>query len=195
MKAVKKGLDRFFKWFNGLYLVIATAALVFLVVTCALQVASRYITFVRIIGMEELARLGFVWMVSLALGLCVAYKSHLQIDVLANKVPKKIKPWYDTVIDIIVLFYLVILFYYSIVKCMRVHRQVTIVFEIRLVWLYLAMVVGAFGGILNTLNNMFQRFYFLKYPEEAEAAAQTKAPDEIEEALAIAAEEQEGNKA
>lgn len=182
MKAVKKGLDKFFKAFNGLYLIIATAALVFLVVTCALQVASRYITFIRIIGMEELARLGFVWMVSLALGLCVAYKSHLQIDVLANKVPKKAKPWYDTVIDLIVLFYLVILFYYSTVKMMRVSRQVTIVFEIKLMWLYLALVVGSFGGIMNTLHQMFLRFYYMKHPEEEPAKAAPAPADEEKEA-------------
>ncbi len=164
-------------------LVVATAALVFLVVTCALQVASRYITFIRIIGMEELARLGFVWMVSLALGLCVAYKSHLQIDVLANKVPKKAKPWYDTVIDLIVLFYLVLLFYYSVVKMIRVQNQVTIVFEIRLFWLYLAMVCGSFSAILNTLYQMFLRFYNMKHPEEAPAPEAKEVPDEVAEAL------------
>ncbi len=113
----------------------------------------------------------------------MAYKSHLQIDVLANKVPKKAKPWYDTVIDLIVLFYLVLLFYYSVVKMIRVQNQVTIVFEIRLFWLYLAMVCGSFSAILNTLYQMFLRFYNMKHPEEAPAPEAKEVPDEVAEAL------------
>ncbi|BDF72362.1 hypothetical protein CE91St41_33440 [Oscillospiraceae bacterium] len=155
METVKRGLDKFFKWLNLVFQVAASAALVFMVVTCALQVASRYISFVKILGMEELARMGFVWMVSLALSLCVAYKSHLRIDILSNRVPERAKPFYDILLDLLILVYLVLLFRYSVVKCAKVGHQVTIVFLIEMKWLYSALIVGSGGAILNTLHEIF----------------------------------------
>ena len=155
VEKTKNGLDHFFKYFNLVYQIGATLALILLVVTCALQVASRYITFVRILGMEELARLGFVWMVSLSLSLCAAYKSHLSIDIFSSKVSEKMRPYFDIFIDLIVLFYLVILFYYSIIKCGKVADQVTIVFLIKLKYLYSALIIGSGGAILNMLYQIF----------------------------------------
>lgn len=170
MERTKQVLDKGFSYFNLIYQIAATAALCMTVVTCLLQVASRYITFVKILGMEELARFGFVWMVSLSLSLCVAYGSHLKIDMFSSKVPQRVQPIYSIFLDLIILVYLVVLFRYSVLKCAKVGHQVTIVFLIEMKYLYSALIIGSAGGVLNTLHLIFNNICTLMgIPKEKEA--------------------------
>lgn len=105
--------------------------------------------------------MGFVWMVSLSLSLCVAYGSHLKIDMFSSKIPDRLKPVYNIFLDLIILAYLAVLLRYSVMKCAKVGNQVTIVFLIQMKYLYSALIIGSAGGILNTLHLIFNNICIL----------------------------------
>lgn len=154
----KKFLDKL----NTLYLIIAMAGLVALVMCTALQVASRYVTFFKVLGMEELARLGFVWMVSIALSICVSNGSHLNIDLISSRFSGKGKLIYDILLDCLILIYLVVLFDFSVQKCIQTATQTTIIFMIQMKYLYSALILGSFGAMLNTIYRILNNISGLK---------------------------------
>lgn len=153
----KKVLDKF----NMFIMLLTVVSLIMLVACTALQVASRYITFFKILGMEELARFGFVWLVSLALSHCAGLANHLTIDLLSDHLHGRKKIIYNIVIDLFALVYLGVLCYFSYTKCLNVSKQSTIIFMIPMPYLYAPLVLGSFGAIMNTIYQLIDQLHLL----------------------------------
>jgi TRAP-type C4-dicarboxylate transport system permease small subunit len=77
-----KRLERFLEAFLVLILVVTVGMVL-------VQVFSRYVLQLPIQGLEELARLTFVWGCFIGAGLCYMRGEHLCIDYFLNKLPKR----------------------------------------------------------------------------------------------------------
>lgn len=155
-----KKLNTAVGWFNRIFLVVAVFCLVLTVVFSAIQAASRYIPNFKLLGMEELARMTFIWCSFLGMSLAVAEGSHACVDAISSKVPEKIKPYYNTVLMLLVLLFSVFLFKTSLDKIEGLVRrgQTTPLFSIPMQLLYLPLTLGAGGCIINCINNAIQGF-------------------------------------
>ena len=74
-----------------------------IVVLILVQIFSRYVTRLPFQGIEELARLIFVWACCLGVALCVVKGKTIKAEVLRNKLPTKINNWMSLLIDAIII--------------------------------------------------------------------------------------------
>ena len=149
MKNINKAVD----CLNKVVLIIAGILLVGTVIACALQVLSRHVPSFKVLGMEELARMQFVWLIALGMSLAVSNGSHMKIDIIISKIPKKFNKHYDIFLQIVVLVFCVILLVQGTTKVIAVEGQVTPVWGIPYPALYTSLAVGATLCIINVLNN------------------------------------------
>lgn len=141
---------------NAAYTLAALLALVLLVVFSGLQILSRYVSGFKILGMEELARMMFVWVAALGASLGVSQHAHAKVDLVVNLVRGRLRTAWETVLELLFLAFYVIVLYYSVDKCQRVMatNQVTPLFKVPMQYLYSALIVSAIGVVLNSIRNI-----------------------------------------
>ena len=82
------------------FLFIFLAAIVMLVLV---QIVSRYVTRLPFRGIEELARLLFVWACFLGAALCTLKDRHIKAEIFKNKLPIKINNCISVIIYIMLI--------------------------------------------------------------------------------------------
>lgn len=139
---------------NKVVLVIAGILLVGTVIACALQVLTRHIPSFKVLGMEELARMQFVWLIALGMALAISNGSHMRVDIIVSKIPQKLKKYYDVFLQLVVLIFCIVLLIEGMIKINAVMGQVTPIWQAPYPILYASLVVGAILCIINVLNNV-----------------------------------------
>lgn len=81
--------DRLLNFFTKLIEGTLFILLAMIVLMVLMQVISRYIVHEYFQGIEELARLAFVWACFLGIGLGVIKNEHVAVDILTAKIPKR----------------------------------------------------------------------------------------------------------
>lgn len=152
LKRLEKGVSIM----NKVCMAGAVVLMLVVVAACALQVASRYIPGFKILGMEELARLAFIWMSYL--GLCVATgeNANPSMTAIEGLVPKAAKPYYNIVLQILCLIFAVYLAKYSFDKALLMKKQMTTMLRVNMTFMYCSVVLGAAGSCINCVNNILQ---------------------------------------
>ena len=149
-----KKLEKAIQVMNKLFMVVAVILMLAIVAACALQVASRYIPGFRILSVEELARLAFIWMSYLGLSLAVASNDHPSMTVLQSRIPKSLVPAYHVVIQLFILAFSIVLLKYGIDKAFLMKKQVSTLLRVNMTFMYFSVVVGAAGSCINCVNNI-----------------------------------------
>lgn len=139
---------------NKIVLVVAGIFLVGTVIACALQVLTRHIPSFKVLGMEELARMQFVWLIALGMALAISNGSHMRVDIIVSKIPQKLKKYYDVFLQLVVLIFCTILLIEGTIKINAVIGQVTPIWQVPYPILYASLVVGSSLCIINVLNNI-----------------------------------------
>lgn len=98
----------------NLDIIVASAALVVLVVLTFLGVIMRYLVGQPFTWMEELQLFCMVWIVFAAGGAAFRTGSHVAIEMVVEMFPEKIQKAMEYVVDVIVLLVVGFLFYCSI---------------------------------------------------------------------------------
>lgn len=98
----------------NLDIIVASAALVVLVVLTFLGVIMRYLVGQPFTWMEELQLFCMVWIVFAAGGTAFRTGSHVAIEMVVEMFPEKIQKAMEYVVDVIVLLVVGFLFYCSI---------------------------------------------------------------------------------
>jgi C4-dicarboxylate transporter DctQ subunit len=162
---VKNAYYKFIDGLNKVYLTVGLITLMLMVLFCTLQVASRYIPNFKFLGMEELARMMFVWTVALGFSVGVSMNAHARVDLLFNAMKGKLKLVWGTALEILFMVFFMFILITSIQKMQKIisTNQVTPLFNIPMKYLYLSLVVGSGGAVLNAIRNIIS---FL-FPEKA----------------------------
>lgn len=106
---------------------------------------------------EELARYLFVWMAMLGASIASRRGSHLSVDVLLEKLPKKYSRVLLTVITLLIIFLMSIAFIYGIQITSITFKQLSAAMQIPMGFVYSAIPVGSALIILFTIENYFNR--------------------------------------
>lgn len=154
---MKDSIDRVCSLVNRIYGGAALLLLAVLTGAMAVQVFTRYVMGASLSGTEELGRYCFIWMTMLGAGICVASDSHAAVTLLNDQLKGKIRGWHKITVDIMILACAVLLLTQGIKMASMTMRQLTPTLHIPMSVIYCSLPVGAFGIILNGINNIMKR--------------------------------------
>jgi TRAP-type C4-dicarboxylate transport system permease small subunit len=100
-----------FKKFLEFSLIILISIVVLLVLV---QVFSRYLIQLPFIGLEELARLVFVWACFLGTSLGVIRSRHISIEVLLRVLPSRVSQFFSFITAIMILIVSAVMVFYGL---------------------------------------------------------------------------------
>jgi TRAP-type C4-dicarboxylate transport system permease small subunit len=152
-----KILDKICEKVNFAYLMVGSAFLIMLVVSCVVQVYTRYIVNKSQPWTEEMARYCFIWINMLGASVCVRASSHSSVSALTDLFPSKMRKWYKIVVLLfVIIFALVMLVQSSKIVGLMVNKY-SVVMKLPLNFINLSVVFSAAGIILQAVNNLIQQ--------------------------------------
>ena len=101
------------KAIRTLFAVVAGLCLAVVFAVTLGQVIQRYVFQLPMPWATDVIRIFFVYSVFFGMGVGVFSKSHLNIDVLLQVLPQKLKPWFALLSNLVVLSFLGAVLYYS----------------------------------------------------------------------------------
>lgn len=122
-------LRSLFAAISGIFLIVVFG------VTFA-QVIQRYVFHMPMPWATDVIRIAFVYSVFFGMAVGVFNKAHLNIDVLVNSLPERLKPWFTLLADMVELAFLCIVFRYSISFMKANVDQLTPYLLMPMSWLY-----------------------------------------------------------
>lgn len=154
---MKDALDKVCSMVNRIYGGAALLLLAVLTGAMAVQVFTRYVLGSSLSGTEELGRYCFIWMTMLGASNCVSSDSHAAVTILNDHLKGRMKGGHKISVDILILACAVLLFIQGIKMAAMTTRQLTPTLHIPMSVIYCSLPAGAFGIILNGINNLIKR--------------------------------------
>ena len=154
---MKDALDKVCSMVNRIYGGAALLLLAVLTGAMAVQVFTRYVLGSSLSGTEELGRYWFIWMTMLGASICVSSDSHAAVTILNDHLKGRMKGGHKISVDILILACAVLLFIQGIKMAAMTTRQLTPTLHIPMSVIYCSLPAGAFGIILNGINNLIKR--------------------------------------
>lgn len=121
------------------------------------QVISRYVFNSSLSWSEEALRYFFVWAFFLAAAACTKEKLHVGLDLLIDAFNPKVKKMVLTVIDILLIGFLMFLAYYGSLFAADNMGQLSAALQIPLGAVNAAIPVGSALMILYSVRNIYNR--------------------------------------
>jgi TRAP-type C4-dicarboxylate transport system permease small subunit len=122
---------------------------VILIVSCVVQVFSRYVLNNSYRWTEELARYSFIWVHFFGTSICLRTKSHATITFLRDAFPPKIRNFVNLLISIILLVVSAVLLYGGIKLATLTNTQMSTGIKIPMSYVYVS---AAFGGAISLID-------------------------------------------
>jgi len=124
-----------------------------IVILVLLQVFSRILRFSIPFG-SELASFFFLWMIFMGAPLAIENRGHYYFDNVIQKLPRKAQLVLRYIVDIIVLFISILLFYHGMRYAVIGWGRYTTALRWRFTWVLLSIPVGSFFMVINTIINI-----------------------------------------
>ncbi len=148
---MKKALDVLEK----ITLMLAVVLFVVMVFSISLQIVLRFAFDTGISWAEELARYCFVWLVLLGSAVAMRRGRHMKIDFFINLMPIRLKIVIETVLNISLIIFLLVVVNYGSQLTVMVNKQLSTGLEMRMSIPYLAIPVGCSLILLFLMESMF----------------------------------------
>ncbi len=160
---MKKVLDVIEKTVTGLSVVL----FVVMVFSIFMQVFLRYALNTGNSWAEEIARYCFVWLVLLGSSVAMRKGRHMRIDYFINLIPLKIRIVVETVLNLGLIIFLLVIVRYGSELAGMTHRQLSTGLEMPMSIPYSAISVGGFLILLFLIESMLigYKFNFQKLKE------------------------------
>lgn len=129
--------------------------LLLMVLNISVGVFFRYVLGSSLRWTYELARYSMVWFSFLGMSLALKQEKHVGITIIINQFPTKIKKAIYILVNILVAFFLAVLFYYSLQHLETVSYQTSPALGINMRWPYLAVSVGTFLMLIESLRLIY----------------------------------------
>ena len=158
------------KWakFANFDIVIASAALLVLIVIAFVGVIARYILNRPISWQQEIQILCYIWMAYFGVCAVVRNGGHVAIDILVDALPRKLAAIIEKVDYLIYMAVLLFTAYYGyrLVVQLFVTNRVSGVLDIPYWLFYLPMPIGMVLTIINSTIMLLTKGYYNKPPEQ-----------------------------
>ena len=119
------------------------------------EVALRNFAGMSLIITDEFSRNVMIWTAMLAAALVVHEDGHVRINLLEDMVPPPVAKLLSVLAGLIVLFFLGVLIYSSLILMPSLSTQYTVTLGISVVWFYAALPISGVLMFGLTLRNIF----------------------------------------
>ena len=146
-----------FRFFiNNIEEIIASFAIIIVVISAFYGVVSRYILNNPIAWSNEVATISFTWTVFL--GAAAAWKNnkHIHLDLIYNFFPNKIKIISDLVKNIILAVFFLFVLYLSIHFTITAYNKPTAILRIPFSYVDVPVVIFFLSVILRSIQKIFK---------------------------------------
>jgi len=126
-------------WISYALLIIFSSAMV---ISTFLQVIFRYLFNSPLFWSEELSRYCFVWVVFVGAAIAMKRGAHIGVDYFEMKLPSRFKNYLKIAVNILIIFFLVITIYQSMLVVIVNMSQCSPAMKIPMGLIYLAIPVG-----------------------------------------------------
>ena len=134
---------RWVKWFfNNIPEVIACSAFAVVLLVAFFNVLLRYIFATSFMWVEEIAAIGFVWIIFIGAAVCYKRKMHIGIDSLVKALPQKVSLTVQIAVNFFMFFLNIWLIYLSLVFSISAWAIPTLTLQISYTYVNMAAVVG-----------------------------------------------------
>ena len=137
-----------------------------MVVIMIYQIILRYIFSASNAWAEELVGYLFVLDVMLAAAIAIRRNSHLQIDILINLFPEKVKKVFTIIATVVGIVFLCFLFRYSLTLVSTATRNTSAGLHITMAIPYSALPLGAVLMILTSIETILKNIAELREGKE-----------------------------
>lgn len=138
---------------NTIYTTMAVAAIISIVFACTVQVVVRYVFNSAFSWTEELARYSFVWATMCGSTIATKKVSHATMDFIVQKFRGSLRKTQQTVINLVIMGICVLFIVQSIPLLKVTSTQLSVGMRIPLMYIYLAVPVGAVGHFIHALSH------------------------------------------
>lgn len=139
----------------------AAAAGLFLaviVVSCVMQIYTRYVMAHALTWTEELARYSFAWCMMAAAVPCCRARTHSGVTLLNDALPGWLKPRHQFLLDAAFAFFGALMAVYGVALARNQATVVSPLLHVPMWAVYAAVPFGGAGIALMSLNNMLLDF-------------------------------------
>lgn len=133
---------------------VTVALTISFVIVMLTAVWSRYVINSSLIWTEEYIRFSLFWLIFIAAALVSYDEEHLRIEIFHNILPSRIRFIVDMIVKILIVVFLVILVWQSIILFDRSSGR-SPALRIPMAWVYAAMIVGGVLISIMTIRSLF----------------------------------------
>lgn len=132
---------KIFTFFENALSFLLIFCLTGMIIVVSMQIMARFFLPVTPPWTEELARMFFIYLVSLGAGLAIKEKAYVNVDTLVNLFPVRLKWWNEFINLVAIAFLMVLMLIYALefVRLGALQRSPSL--EIRMFWIYISMFV------------------------------------------------------
>ena len=127
-------------------------------------IASRYLFGFSITWIEEIVRFLMAWIVFVGISVVTAERGHMSMDALRQRLPLRTRKLVDVTFDVLLIFFLAVVFYEGLNLAISAIPQTSPVSEISYFWPYLSLPVGAALSAIHLLFFLFDDFAQMMKP-------------------------------
>ena len=145
------------KWLDdNIEKIICVVLLALMSVIIVVQVFFRYVLQNSLSWSEELARYMFIWLIYIGISYGVKERKHICVDAVYAFMPKKVKPYYGLIGDILFLIFAVLVIFYGINVMNQVlaNGQVSPAAHVPMGLVYAASWVGMILTSIRLIQNL-----------------------------------------
>ena len=130
-----------------------------------IQVIMRYIFQHSLSWSEDLVRWSFIWFLWIGVSYGFKTRKHISVTVALNLLPEKMKNWVDLLVNIIILWGMLSLFYYGVKQVYSpiIQNQTSVVLywplteaRVGMIWLYMSLPFGALLSSYRLAKNIIE---------------------------------------
>ncbi len=141
------------------YVIIGIVAVATMTILVVGAVLLRYIFGFSSPEVEELITVVFVFTTFWGVGIGIIEDEHIGVNALVEKFPKKVQVMVTVFTQLLTVFTLVIIFYFSIIWVQKVSGQLSYGMAVPMTWLYSIVPVSLFIAILCSICKFISCFY------------------------------------
>lgn len=155
---MEKGGSRLLGFIRKINDVSVVLLFIAMTITVLIQVFFRYVMQSPLRWTEEASRYLMIWLVLLGSGIAMRNKAHLQVDVLTSALPQKPKMFFNVIVSILTITFLLIMTYFGFKVAMKTMLQTSPAMQLPMALIYAAFPAGGVLMILEAGISFAQMF-------------------------------------
>lgn len=156
---------------------VCVALLAVLVLDVWLGVLVRYVIPLPLTFTEELARYLMIWMALLAVSSCIAYREHIGVEFVFERLPAPVRRWLAVAFDVIGFVFFFALFWYGLAFAEKGFSRLTMIYAMPKGYAFAGVPLAAAMACIQLALMGVHDYFAERAPERTGAAIAGGGPE------------------